>query len=146
MSKNLSIKRIYYLRYCENIMEIQHSNIDVRVELDDRSTYIVTLTTPDHLKYLIDENQMNDFEPGYPWIIVKSLTKDIIIETIKSYVKKNDGYWLKLYHFADQIDTRLFKQLQAEAKKLEEYKDKKYKIKLDDKELKKLYEIYEGKD
>jgi hypothetical protein len=152
MAGNVSIKRIKYLRYCEDIMEIEHSNIDITfeiditVELDDGSTYIVSLTTPKNLEYLMDQNHMNYFEPVYPRIIIKSLTKDIIIETIKAYVKKNDGYWLKLYHFADEIDPRLFQQLQAEAKKLDDYEYQKYKIQLDDKELKKLYVVYEGKD
>jgi hypothetical protein len=146
MSEKLSIKRIRFLRYCEDITEIQHSNIDVTVELKDGSKYVVTLTTLNHLQYKMEKNKMNYLGVGYPMIIVKSLTKDIIIETIKSYVKKNDGYWLKLYHFADAIDPRLLNQLQAEAKELEKYHYKKYNIKLDDKRLKKLYEVYEGKD
>jgi hypothetical protein len=118
----MSIKRIRYLRYCEDITEIEHSHIDVTVELDDGSKYIVTLATPKNLEYLMDKYKMNYLVIVYPRIIVKSLTKDIIIDTIKSYVKENDGYWLKLYHFADKIDPRLFKQWQAEAKKLDKYK------------------------
>jgi hypothetical protein len=50
----------------------------------------------------------------HPIILVKQLTKPIIEETIKAYVEEDDGYWLKLYHFAGDIDPNLFKKLQAE--------------------------------
>ena len=48
-----------------------------------------------------------------PFIIVKQLTEEIIVETITAYAEKDDAYWLKLYHFANDIDTFVFNQLQA---------------------------------
>jgi hypothetical protein len=143
----MAIKRIRFLRYEEDITEIQHSNIYVTVELDDGSEYIVYLATIENISYLMEKDKCNYLEVGYPIIIVKSLSKAIIIDTIKAYVKENDGYWLKLYHFADMIDPRLFNQLQAEAKILDKYEHKKYELpELDDKKLKELYVVYEGKD
>jgi hypothetical protein len=110
MSVNLSIKRILFLRYEEDITEIQHSNIDVTVELNYGSNYIVSLATIENISYLMEKDKCNYLEVGYPIIIVKSLSKAIIIDTIKAYVKKNDGYWLKLYHFAAEIYPKVFKK------------------------------------
>jgi len=48
---------------------------------------------------------MSFFEPSLPWIIVQKLTKEIIEEAIKFYLEdKADAYFLKLYHFATNID------------------------------------------
>ena len=38
----------------------------------------------------------------------------IIEETIKAFVEEDRAYWLKLYHFAGEIDTAVFNRLQAE--------------------------------
>jgi hypothetical protein len=146
LNKNNSIKRIRYLRYCEDITEIEHSNIDVTVELENGSKYILVFATLENLQYLMNKGKRNYLNPGYPIIIVRTLSKSTIIQTIKAYLETADGYWLKLYHFAADIDPRLFKQLEAEAKKVEEDTYKKYNLQLDDKEFLKLYEVYEGKD
>lgn len=54
---------------------------------------------------------MSYFEPSHPFVFVKQLTKEIIVETVTAYVAKDDAYWLKLYHFADDVDTAVFNQL-----------------------------------
>ena len=61
----------------------------------------------------MDKNKVNYFEPGYPFIIVKELTEEVITEAIQAY-ESGDAYWLKLYHFAGKVDTAVFNQLQAE--------------------------------
>ena len=61
----------------------------------------------------MDKERMNYFEPGYPFIIVKKLTKEIISEAIQAYAS-DEAYWLKLYHFAGKVDAAVFNQLQAE--------------------------------
>ena len=39
----------------------------------------------------------------------------IVQEAIKAYIDaKPEGYWLKLYHFATDIDMTVFNQLQAQ--------------------------------
>ena len=108
------VKSISFPTYLEDITDIENSNIDVFVELEDGYTYTVVVATAKNIESLMDKEKMNYFEPGYPFIIVKKLTKDIIEETLKAYAKNNDGYWLKLYHFAGKINKTVFNKLQAE--------------------------------
>ena len=76
--------------------------------------YTLVVATPKNIEFLMDKEKMNYFEPGHPFVLVKRLTKEIIIETVTAYVAKNNAYWLKLYHFADYVDTAVFNELQAE--------------------------------
>ena len=107
------IKSISFPTYLEDITDIENSNIDVFVELEDGYTYTVVVATAKNIESLMDKERMNYFEPGYPFIIVKKLTKEIISEAIEAYAS-DEAYWLKLYHFAGEIDTAVFNQLQAE--------------------------------
>ena len=107
------IKSISFPTYLEDITDIENSNIDVFVELEDGYTYTVVVATVKNIESLMDKEKMNYFEPGYPFIIVKKLTKEIISEAIGAYAS-DEAYWLKLYHFAGEIDTAVFNQLQAE--------------------------------
>jgi hypothetical protein len=108
------IKSISFPTYLEDSRDIENSNIDVFVELEDGYTYTVVVATAKNIESLMDKEKMNYFEPGHPFIIVKKLTKDIIEETLKAYAENNDGYWLKLYHFAGKINKTVFNKLQAE--------------------------------
>ena len=55
---------------------------------------------------------MDFLEPGCPFITVRKLTMEVIQEAIKAYINdKPEGYWLKLYHFATNIDITVFNQL-----------------------------------
>ena len=47
-------------------------------------------------------------------IIVKSLTEEIIVEAIQAYAAKADGFWLKLRHFATDLDVSSFNFNQME--------------------------------
>lgn len=107
------IKSISFPTYLEDITDIENSNIDVFVELEDTYTYTVVVATAKNIESLMDKEKMNYFEPGYPFIIVKKLTKEIITEAIQAYAS-DDAYWLKLYHFAGKVDTAVFNHLQAE--------------------------------
>lgn len=107
------IKSISFPTYLEDITDIENSNIDVFVELEDAYRYTVLVATAKNIESLTDKEKMNYFEPGYPFIIVKKLTKDIITEAIQAYAS-DDAYWLKLYHFAGKVDTAVFNDLQAE--------------------------------
>lgn len=58
-------------------------------------------------------DKVNFYGPGLPWIIVQKLTKEIIYEAIKAYIDdKPEGYWLKLYHFAPNMNIAVFNQIQ----------------------------------
>lgn len=107
------IKNISFPTYLEDITDIENSNIDVFVELEDNYTYTVVVATSKNIESLMDKDKMNYFEPGSPFIIVKKLTKEIITEAIQAYAS-DDAYWLRLYHFAGKIDTAVFNKLQAE--------------------------------
>jgi hypothetical protein len=105
---------IRFPTYLEDITDIEDDNIDVFVELDDGYIYNVVVATAKNIEYLMDTEKMNYFGPSHPFIIVKKLTKDIIEETLKAYAEEQDGYWLKLYHFAGDINKTVFDKLQAE--------------------------------
>ena len=104
------IKSISFPTYLEDITYIENSNIDVFVKLEDDYTYTVVVATAKNIESLMDKERMNYFEPGYPFIIVKKLTKEIISEAIEAYAS-GQAYWVKLYHFAGKIDTAVFNQL-----------------------------------
>ena len=63
----------------------------------------------------MEKDEVNFWEPGLPWVIVQKLTKEIIHEAIQAYKDaRPNGYWLKLYYFATDIDITVFDQLQAQ--------------------------------
>ena len=63
----------------------------------------------------MEKDEVNFWEPGLPWVIVQKLTKEIIHEAIQAYKNaRPNGYWLKLYYFATDIDITVFDQLQAQ--------------------------------
>ena len=107
------IKSISFSTYLEDITDIENSDIDVFVELEDAYMYTVVVATAKNIESLMDNERMNYFEPGYPFILVKKLTKEIISETIEAYASE-EAYWLKLYHFAGKVNTAVLNQLQAE--------------------------------
>jgi len=79
------------------IEDVYNSNIEVFVRLQDEFPLTIVVGTPKNLQYLI----------------VQKLTKEIIQEAIKAYIDdKPEGYWLKLYHFAPDIDISVFNQIQ----------------------------------
>ena len=108
------VKSISFVTEWEDNPGIEHQNIDVFIELEDGYTYVLVVATPKNIKYLMEKDKINYFEPGHPFLIVKELTKEIIEEAAKAYAKESDEYWLKFYHFAGKIDESVFDELQAE--------------------------------
>jgi hypothetical protein len=94
--------------------EIEQSLIDIFVEVETGDRYIVTLVTPKFINYTMEQQNINFFKTGDPFIMVKKLTQEIIAETIKAYVEESEGYYLKLHHFGQRIPETVFNQLQAE--------------------------------
>lgn len=45
---------------------------------------------------------------------VKKLTKKIVTETIKAYLQKADGYWLKFCPFGDDLDISILTKLELQ--------------------------------
>jgi hypothetical protein len=101
--------------HLNEIEDVHNSNIEVFVTLQDGFSLTIIVGTPKNLQYLMEKNKANFYGPGLPWVIVQKLTKEIIQEAIEAYMDdKADGYWLKLYHFATDIDMAVFNQLQVE--------------------------------
>lgn len=97
------------------IKDIYNSNIEVFVTLQDGFSVTIIVGTPKNLQYLMEKDHVTYYGPGLPWVIVQKLTKEIIKEAITAYIEdKPDAYWLKLYHFATDIDIAVFNQLQAQ--------------------------------
>ena len=95
--------------------DVYNSNLEVFVTFQDGFTLTIIVGTPQNLQYLMEKDEVNFYGPGLPWIIVQKLTKEIIYEAIKAYMfDKPDGYWLKLYHFAPNINMSVFDQIQAQ--------------------------------
>ena len=79
----------------------------------------------------MEKDKINFYGSGLPWVMVRKLTKEIIQEAIKAYMDdKPEGYWLKLYHFATNIDITVFNQIQAQ--KIKEFTKFNLLIDLDD--------------
>ena len=97
------------------IEDVYNSNIEVFVRLQNEFPLTIVVGTPKNLQHLMEKDKVNFYGPGLPWIIVQKLTKEIIQEAIKAYIDdKPEGYWLKLYYFATDIDLAVFDKLQAQ--------------------------------
>jgi predicted DNA-binding protein len=117
--------------HLNEIEDVYNSNIEVFVTLQDGFSLTIVVGTPKNLQYLMEKDKVNFYGPGLPWIIVQKLTKGIIQEAIEAYIDdKADAYWLKLYHFAPDIDIAIFNQLQAQ--EIAEFAQFKLLIGLDD--------------
>ena len=92
-----------------------NSNVEVLVTFKDGLTVAIIVGTPKNLEYLMAKDRVNFYGPGLPWTIVKELTVETIHEAIQGYMDAcPNGYWLKLYYFATDIDITVFDQLQAQ--------------------------------
>tara|TARA_B110000902_G_scaffold255774_1_gene321576 strand:- start:321 stop:596 length:276 start_codon:yes stop_codon:yes gene_type:complete len=89
------VKSISFTTYLEAITDIENSNIDVFIELEDGDSYTVVIPTAKNLLSLMDKQKTNFSKPEYPFITVRKLTKEIIEEAVKACAE-NDAYWLKL--------------------------------------------------
>lgn len=107
------VKKIHFISPIEEITNIEDDNIDVFVELEDGYTYNLVIATPKNLISLMEKERIQFSEPGHPFVVVKKLTKEIVEQAVKAYAE-NDAYWLKLYHFAGDLNTTIFDKLQTE--------------------------------
>ena len=109
----MKIKRIEFM---EEIRDVDNDNIDVLVESEDGYKYIIVVGTPQDLLEEMKQEKSNYVRPGTINIIVKKLTREIVTEAIQAYAE-DDGYWLKLHHFANLIDMSVFNKLEEEHRK-----------------------------
>ena len=113
----MQIKEIQFL---DEVKDVNNDNIDVGVVFKDNHSYTIIVRTPQNLLQEMEEEKTNFVEPGAPTIIVKKLTNEIITEAVEAYLKlDDDGYWLKLCQFGDNIDISVFNKLDSKQKKLD---------------------------
>ena len=55
--------------------EVYNLNIDVFVTLQNGFFSTIIVGTPKNLQYLMEQDKVNFYDPGLPWIIVQKLTK-----------------------------------------------------------------------
>ena len=107
---NIVIKDI---RLLNKIKDEFKGNVDVAVELKDGYSYVISVSTPADLLEEMEIEKSNFVPPYSPRIIVKKLSKEIITEAIQAYAQ-NDGYWLKLCQFGDDLDISVLNKLEAQ--------------------------------
>lgn len=106
----MKIKRI---EFAHEITDSHMDNLDVFVENEDGYTYTIVVSTPGDLLDQMEQEKINFIMPDTPKIIVKKLTEQIVREAIEAYAE-NDGYWLKLCQFGDDIDISVLNKLEEE--------------------------------
>lgn len=109
----MKIKRI---EFAHEITDPYIDNLDVFVENEDGYTYTIIVSTPGDLLDQMEQEKINFIMPDTPKIIVKKLTEQIVREAIQAYAE-NDGYWLKLCQFGDDIDISVLNKLEEEHRK-----------------------------
>lgn len=109
----MKIKRI---EFAHEITDPQMDNLDVFVENEDGYTYTIVVSTPGDLVDQMEQEKINFIRPDTPKIIVRKLTESIVREAIEAYAE-NDGYWLKLCQFGDDIDISVLNKLEEEHRK-----------------------------
>ena len=109
----MKIKRI---EFAHEIRDPYMDNVDIFVENEDGYTYTIVVSTPGDLVDQMEQEKTNFITPDTRKIIVKKLTEQIVREAIQAYAE-NDGYWLKLCQFGDDIDISILNKMEAEHRK-----------------------------
>ncbi|GAC43742.1 hypothetical protein [Paenibacillus popilliae] len=76
-------------------VDVNNSNIDAFVDMEDGVSYTVTLWTPNNYYWYMDKEKINHVQYGGLCIHVKSLTEDNINKAIEDYAR-DEAYFLKL--------------------------------------------------
>ena len=108
--------KIKSIEFAHEITDPYMDNLDVFVENEDGYTYTIVVSAPGDLLDQMEQEKINFIMPSSPKIIVKKLTEQIVREAILAYAE-NDGYWLKLCQFGDDIDISVLNKLEAEHRK-----------------------------
>ena len=113
----MQIKEIQFL---DEVKDVKNDNIDLGVVFKDNHSYTIIVRTPQNLLQEMKEEKTNFVEPGTSTTIVKKLTNEIITEAVEAYLKlDDDGSWLKLCQFGDNIDISVFNKLDSQQRKLD---------------------------
>ena len=78
--------------------DITDDMVDIMVILEDNSSYMFEVTTPQALANYMIIHKQKFVDPDYPAIIVSELTETVIKEAIQAFINElDDGFWFKLY-------------------------------------------------
>ena len=106
--------RIKKIEFIDEVTDQLNDSIDVGIEFEDGSSYTIIVRTPgDFIEEMLQEGT-NFIQPSTPAIVVKELTEKIVNEAIKAYAEDEEGYWLKLCQFGDQLDSSVFNKLKVQ--------------------------------
>lgn len=79
--------------------------------------YFLEIATPQFLSTRMKKLKSDYLEPGYSYIIVSKLTKEIIHDAIQAYIDtEEDAYWLKLYHVSGTLNIEDLNSILSEKK------------------------------
>ena len=104
------------IRIIDEIVDIENDCVDLCVESENGYSFTVSVATTKFLLEKMRKRNKNFVEPDDLVILVRKLTEEIITEALYAYAE-NDGFWLKLHHFANEIDISVFDKLQEESRK-----------------------------
>lgn len=113
--------KIKEIRFIDEVRDKFNDSVDVGVEFEDGYSYTIIVRTPADFTEQMLQEKSNFIEPGTPMIVVKELTEEIVNEAIKAYAE-DDGYWLKLCQFGDELDISVLNQMDAEYRNRKELK------------------------
>lgn len=114
MIKNNNFSLEIDKKWLESIPDTSNANIELFITFENGVTVTIIVGTPKNFDYIMSKDKTNFYKPGLPWIIVKELTIEIIHEAIQAYMAdRPNGYWLKVYHFWNEIDTSVFDSLES---------------------------------
>ena len=119
--------KIVSVQFAHEVNDLKNDFLDVIVEDVTGYSYIVTVTTPDYLLKVMNDNSINfirpDCEIDWPLIIVKQFTQQVVEEAINEFAL-NNGFWLKLHQFAGTMDISILDNLlEEDRKELETWSD-----------------------
>jgi len=107
------MKKIKEIQFLDEVKDINNENIDVEIEFENDSSYTIIVRTLDDLVEEMLQEGTNFIKPSTPEIVVKELTKKTVNEAIEAYAE-DEGYWLKLCQFGDELDISVFNKLEAQ--------------------------------
>lgn len=104
------------IRVLDEIIDIENDSIDVCVDFEDGFRYTVSIATIKNILQKMDDEKINFSNPSNLVIVVRKLTQEIIPEALEAQAEDN-AFWLKLHHFASQIDISVFDELKVKSVK-----------------------------
>jgi hypothetical protein len=121
------IKRITILSDMKDTDPLD-TNEDISIELENGDIYHVVVPTPQNLYTLMDQEEQNFVPFGFPFIVVREITEDVLWEMEKELLEDN-RYYLKRYSFEPPIEVldEYEKELRVHQRELRELIDKENK-------------------